>query len=276
MPCKAFLEAASRATVLSSAPERRQGTRHQALVSRQARQVNNGALLVQTFGYGYSTLLTCTFNRSCKESGSRTRSRKHTTFSNGRHGNHGRRRYFRRFLILRFVLVRNPELVVISQATAAFSLAVPACHELNVACCNSIKAYSFLRQIQAEPSTAANTHLPYDIFKPVQVAITLLLLLQHSHMKAALLSMIQSHAPLFVAAFGAVAIAAVGVWGVFKMAMAVAEGTGRTLNSHGPSIPAPAASSQSAANDLLPMQPDVPSGPVYPPNPAARKVKLEA
>ena len=74
-----------------------------------------------------------------------------------------------------------------------------------------------------------------------------------------------------VAALGAVAVAAVGVWGVFTMAMAVAEGTGRTLNSR-PSQGVVPASAQSPANDLLPMQPDVPAGPLYPPSPAHRKV----
>ena len=77
------------------------------------------------------------------------------------------------------------------------------------------------------------------------------------------------------AALGAVAVAAVGVWGVFKMAMAVAEGTGRTLNSNGSATPAAASVSapySPEANDLLPMQPAVPSGPVYPPSPQHRKV----
>lgn len=80
-------------------------------------------------------------------------------------------------------------------------------------------------------------------------------------------------------ALGAVAIAAVGVWGVFKMAMAVAEGTGRTLNSNGSASPAAASVSvpySSEANDLLPMQPAVPSGPVYPPSPQHRKAELQA
>lgn len=79
------------------------------------------------------------------------------------------------------------------------------------------------------------------------------------------------------AALGAVAVAAVGVWGVFKMAMAVAEGTGRTLNSNGGAA-APVATvsgtQASEANGLLPMQPAVPSGPVYPPSPQHRKVAL--
>lgn len=77
------------------------------------------------------------------------------------------------------------------------------------------------------------------------------------------------------AALGAVAVAAVGVWGVFKMAMAVAEGTGRTLNSNGGAAPAAASVSapySSEADTLLPMQPAVPSGPVYPPSPQHRKV----
>ena len=74
------------------------------------------------------------------------------------------------------------------------------------------------------------------------------------------------------AALGAVAVAAVGVWGVFKMAMAVAEGTGRTLNSNGGATPAVAHGGASEANELLPMQPAVPSGPVYPPSPQHRKV----
>ena len=77
------------------------------------------------------------------------------------------------------------------------------------------------------------------------------------------------------AAVGAVAVAAVGVWGVFKMAMAVAEGTGRTLNSNGGATPAAASQSvphSSEPTSLLPMQPAVPSGPVYPPSPQRRKV----
>lgn len=74
------------------------------------------------------------------------------------------------------------------------------------------------------------------------------------------------------AALGAVAVAAVGVWGVFKMAMAVAEGTGRTLNSNGGAPPAVTNAGASKASGLLPMQPAVPSGPVYPPSPQHRKV----
>lgn len=79
-------------------------------------------------------------------------------------------------------------------------------------------------------------------------------------------------------AIGAVAVAAVGVWGVFKMAMAVAEGTGRTLNSNAGSVPAAAVASSSGqgASSLLPMQPDVPAGPVYPPTSQYRKAKLQA
>jgi len=81
----------------------------------------------------------------------------------------------------------------------------------------------------------------------------------------------------WLAALGAVAVAAVGVWGVFKMAMAVAEGTGRTLNSNngGAAVPAATAGAGTAsqgANGLLPMQPDVPAGPIYPPSPQHRKV----
>lgn len=77
------------------------------------------------------------------------------------------------------------------------------------------------------------------------------------------------------AALGAVAVAAVGVWGVFKMAMAVAEGTGRTLNSNVGAAPAAASASapySPEASGLLPMQPAVPSGPGYPPSPQHRKV----
>lgn len=98
-----------------------------------------------------------------------------------------------------------------------------------------------------------------------------LLLLDHKLTHESGTGMIQ---PGF-AALGAVAVAAVGVWGVFKMAMAVAEGTGRTLNSSGGAAPAPAIVSAPylpEANDLLPMQPAVPSGPVYPPSPQHRKV----
>lgn len=76
------------------------------------------------------------------------------------------------------------------------------------------------------------------------------------------------------AALGAVAVAAVGVWGVFKMAMAVAEGTGRTLNSNGGAPPAVTNAGASKASGLLPMQPAVPSGPVYPPSPQHRKVAI--
>lgn len=67
-------------------------------------------------------------------------------------------------------------------------------------------------------------------------------------------------------------MAAVGVWGVFKMAMAVAEGTGRTLRPQAAQGVVPAAAAEAPANDLLPMQPDVPAGPLYPPTPAHRKV----
>ena len=69
-------------------------------------------------------------------------------------------------------------------------------------------------------------------------------------------------------------MAAVGVWGVFKMAMAVAEGTGRTLNSNanGTNAAAIVGNTGQESNDLLPMQPDVPAGPVYPPSPQHRKV----
>lgn len=81
-------------------------------------------------------------------------------------------------------------------------------------------------------------------------------------------------------ALGAVAVAAVGVWGVFKMAMAVAEGTGRTLNSNsgGMASPPPAfeGTSSQGSSSLLPMQPDVPAGPVYPPSPQHRKADLQA
>lgn len=81
-------------------------------------------------------------------------------------------------------------------------------------------------------------------------------------------------------ALGAVAVAAVGVWGVFKMAMAVAEGTGRTLNSNngGTVVPvaAMAGTYSQGANGLLPMQPDVPAGPIYPPSPQHRKADLQA
>ncbi|KAL3153456.1 hypothetical protein ABBQ38_011789 [Trebouxia sp. C0009 RCD-2024] len=77
-------------------------------------------------------------------------------------------------------------------------------------------------------------------------------------------------------ALGAVAVAAVGVWGVFKMAMAVAEGTGRTLNSNGGAPPAVTNAGASKASGLLPMQPAVPSGPVYPPSPQHRKADLQA
>lgn len=82
-------------------------------------------------------------------------------------------------------------------------------------------------------------------------------------------------------ALGAVAVAAVGVWGVFKMAMAVAEGTGRTLNSNNGGAPMPAATAGASttnqgANGLLPMQPDVPAGPIYPPPPQHRKANLQA
>ncbi|DBA78158.1 TPA: hypothetical protein ACH3X2_008124 [Trebouxia sp. C0005] len=82
-------------------------------------------------------------------------------------------------------------------------------------------------------------------------------------------------------ALGAVAVAAVGVWGVFKMAMAVAEGTGRTLNSNNSGAAMPAATAvagtpNQGANGLLPMQPDVPAGPVYPPSPQHRKADLQA
>lgn len=79
-----------------------------------------------------------------------------------------------------------------------------------------------------------------------------------------------------IAALGAVAVAAVGVWGVFKMAMAVAEGTGRTLNSNpgGSAVSAVASDQESEASGLLPMQPAVPSGPVYPPSPQHRKVPV--
>ena len=67
------------------------------------------------------------------------------------------------------------------------------------------------------------------------------------------------------------------MWGVFKMAMAVAEGTGRTLNSNNGGTAMPAATSGASttnqgANGLLPMQPDVPAGPIYPPSPQHRKV----
>ena len=73
------------------------------------------------------------------------------------------------------------------------------------------------------------------------------------------------------------AVAAVGVWGVFKMAMAVAEGTGRTLNSKASSADAAALVGHTGQgnNALLPMQPDVPAGPVYPPSPQHRKVVLD-
>ncbi len=58
------------------------------------------------------------------------------------------------------------------------------------------------------------------------------------------------------------------------MAMAVAEGTGRTLNSNngGAAMPAATAGANQGANGLLPMQPDVPAGPIYPPSPQHRKV----
>ncbi|DBB04305.1 hypothetical protein WJX77_002445 [Trebouxia sp. C0004] len=82
-------------------------------------------------------------------------------------------------------------------------------------------------------------------------------------------------------ALGAVAVAAVGVWGVFKMAMAVAEGTGRTLNSNNGGAAMPAATAgagtpSQGADGLLPMQPDVPAGPIYPPSPQHRKADLQA
>lgn len=77
-------------------------------------------------------------------------------------------------------------------------------------------------------------------------------------------------------ALGAVAVAAVGVWGVFKMAMAVAEGTGRTLRPQAAQGVVPGAAAEAPANDLLPMQPDVPAGPLYPPTPAHRKADLQA
>ena len=116
--------------------------------------------------------------------------------------------------------------------------------------------------------------LSCDGINPLYLVAMLVLL--NINIATALFSQTQSHALPVAAAFGAVAIAAVGVWGVFKMAMAVAEGTGRTLNSHGASYSATAPASQSPANGLLPMQPDVPSGTLYPPVPAARKVRLEA
>ena len=82
-----------------------------------------------------------------------------------------------------------------------------------------------------------------------------------------------------VSALGAVAVAAVGVWGVFKMAMAVAEGTGRTLNSNhssaAPVLVTVSGPQSSEADSLLPMQPAVPSGPVYPPSSQHRKVAEE-
>ncbi len=67
------------------------------------------------------------------------------------------------------------------------------------------------------------------------------------------------------------------MWGVFKMAIAVAEGTGRTLNSNNrgaamPAATAVAGTTSQGANGLLPMQPDVPAGPIYPPSPQHRQV----
>ena len=60
------------------------------------------------------------------------------------------------------------------------------------------------------------------------------------------------------------------------MAMAVAEGTGRTLNSNnsGTMMPAAAVAGtySQGTNGLLPMQPDVPAGPMSPPSPQHRKV----
>ena len=63
-------------------------------------------------------------------------------------------------------------------------------------------------------------------------------------------------------------MAAIGVYGVFHMAMKVAEGTGRSLREREMALQA----AEQAASGLVPMQPDVPQGQL-PPMPAQRRVR---
>ena len=65
-------------------------------------------------------------------------------------------------------------------------------------------------------------------------------------------------------------MAAIGVYGVFHMAMKVAEGTGRSLREREMALQA---AEQAASSGLVPMQPDVPQGQL-PPMPAQRRVRL--